>query len=125
MSKTRVIGYIRSAAGSADAFPLQLRAISEFVAARALDLVRVEADPDASGATLERPGLQAALAAVREGRAEAVIVSDLARLTRSATDLATVIGEVAVLAVDGDVDTRDPRVREAFIEAPKVVRGLR
>lgn len=43
-----------------------------------------------SGVTLERPGLQALLLAVKEDKLDVVFVSDIARLTRSLRDFAEI-----------------------------------
>jgi DNA invertase Pin-like site-specific DNA recombinase len=51
------------------------------------ELVGVEQD-NRSGRTLRRSGLEAAIAACREGRAEGIVVSALDRLTYSLDDLA-------------------------------------
>ena len=53
----------------------------------ALDLVAVEADEGVSAKTLDRPALQRALAALRDGRADALLVPKLDRLTRRVVDL--------------------------------------
>jgi DNA invertase Pin-like site-specific DNA recombinase len=61
---------------------------------------------------MERPGLQSALAALRAGRADSVIVVKLDRLTRSVRDLGSLIddyfaaGRYALLSVGEQIDTR-------------------
>lgn len=82
--------------------------------ARVMDIEVVEVIKDAgvSARSLERPGLQRALAMVEEGVANAVLISKLDRLTRSVKDLAHLIekyfmgDEVALISLGESVDTR-------------------
>lgn len=48
-----------------------------------IKLVQVYANEGISGGTMERPGLQATLGALKQGRANTLIVVKLDRLTRS------------------------------------------
>jgi site-specific DNA recombinase len=50
---------------------------------RGLELVGHESDPGLSGGSLERPGLQSALARIKRGEADGIIVSHLDRFTRN------------------------------------------
>ena len=95
MASTRLIGYARASrwAGSGHAAHLdEQRAALEPRPLRGLDLVDVETDTLA-GRSLRRPGLQAALAACREGRAGGIVVTSLDRLSRSLDDLAELFAE--------------------------------
>ncbi len=75
-------------------------------------LVRVEVDAGASAKTLDRPGLVRALAALRAGDADALLVAKLDRLTRSVRDLDTLLTEhfsddgVDLVSIAESIDTR-------------------
>src|SRR5437899_402380 len=56
-----------------------------------LDLVEVIVDAGVSAKTLDRPGLTRALAMLRSGKADAVLVVKLDRLTRSVRDLGDLV----------------------------------
>lgn len=77
-----------------------------------LDLVEVIVDAGESAKTLDRPGLQRALAMLREGKAEALLVAKLDRLTRSVVHLGELLeeyfatGKWALLSVSEQIDTR-------------------
>jgi DNA invertase Pin-like site-specific DNA recombinase len=85
------IGYIRvSTTQQADdghSLDAQRAKIEAYCDLYEIDLVDTFADEGASGKTLERDGLQAALDAVEDGTADAVVVVKLDRLTRSVADL--------------------------------------
>lgn len=65
-----------------------------------------------SAKTLDRPGLQSALAMLKAGKADALLVVKLDRLTRSVVDLGTLVdtffaaGKWALMSVGEQVDTR-------------------
>lgn len=77
-----------------------------------LDLVEVIVDSGESAKTLERPGLQRALAMLKTGQADALLVVKLDRLTRSVVDLGKLIetyfapGKAALMSVGEQIDTR-------------------
>jgi site-specific DNA recombinase len=77
-----------------------------------LDLVEVIVDAGESAKTLDRPGLQKALGMLREGRADALLVVKLDRLTRSVVHLGELVedyfaaGKWALLSVGEQIDTR-------------------
>ena len=77
-----------------------------------LDLVEVIIDAGESAKTLERPGLQRALAMLKTGQADALLVVKLDRLTRSVVDLGKLIetyfapGKAALMSVGEQIDTR-------------------
>ncbi len=56
-------------------------------------VVKWLSDLDISGKSLDRPGVQEALALVRSGEADGIVVSKLDRLTRSVSDLNALIKE--------------------------------
>lgn len=117
MSKrTKVVGYVRvSTAGQADggvSLEAQRAKLEAYAVALDLDLVRVEVDAGASAKTLDRPALQAALAALDTGEADGLLVAKLDRLTRSVRDLGWLVepsrfGERwSLLSVADSIDTR-------------------
>jgi len=75
------------------------------------DVVEVIEDDGQSAKSLDRPGLQRALAMIEAGDADAVIVAKLDRLTRSVVDLGRLIdrhfgkGGAALVSVSEQVDT--------------------
>lgn len=114
--RTRVVGYVRVSTErqaeegvSLDAQQARLRA---YCAAQELELVALEVDEGASAKSLSRPGLQRALEALSEGRADALLVPKLDRLTRRVVDLGHLIetyfadGRAALLSVADQIDTR-------------------
>lgn len=69
-----------------------------------------------SGASLDRPGIRAALADLESGRADALLVAKLDRLTRSTRDLAALVethfsGRFGLLSAHEQIDTRTPQGR--------------
>ena len=77
-----------------------------------LDLVAIEVDAGVSAKSLARPALDRALGMLREGRADALLVVKLDRLTRSVRDLCDLVdryfrdGRWALLSVGEQIDTR-------------------
>lgn len=77
-----------------------------------LELIDVIIDAGESAKTLNRPGLQRALALLKTGKADALLVVKLDRLTRSVIDLGKLIetyfapGKAALLSVSEQIDTR-------------------
>ena len=77
-----------------------------------LDLVEVIVDAGESAKSLDRPGLQRALAMLKTGQADALLVVKLDRLTRSVVDLGKLIetyfapGKAALMSVGEQIDTR-------------------
>lgn len=75
-----------------------------------LELVEIVKDA-ASGKSLERPGLQAILRALKDGKAEGIIVAKLDRLTRSVKDLGCLLEDYfaerfSLFVVSEQIDTR-------------------
>lgn len=76
-----------------------------------LELVDVVIDAGVSAKSLDRPGLQAALARIDAGEAEGLVIAKLDRLTRSVGDWSTLIDgwfgkRAALLSVGDQIDTR-------------------
>lgn len=113
---TRVVGYIRvSTDAQADrgvSLDAQRARLTAYCTAMELDLVAVIADEGLSAKTLDRPGLTSALAMLKDGRAEALLVVKLDRLTRSVRDLGALVetyfaqGRWSLLSVADSIDTR-------------------
>jgi site-specific DNA recombinase len=115
MTRTRAVGYIRvSTEGQAEegvSLAAQRAKLEAFAIAADLELVAIREDAGVSAKTLARPGLQTALADLREGRAEALLVTKLDRLTRSVGDLGSLLeryfaARFSLLSIADSVDTR-------------------
>ncbi len=116
MGRTRTIGYVRvstqaqvDAGVSLDAQEAKIRAYAELYD---VELVEVIVDAGVSAKTLDRPGLTKALGMLRAGKADALLVVKLDRLTRSVRDLGELVerhfapGKAALLSVGEQIDTR-------------------
>ena len=113
---TRTIAYIRvSTDKQADkgvSLDAQLAKVAAFAALYDLELVETVIDAGESAKTLARPGLQRALATIKAGKADALLVVKLDRLTRSVRDLGELVeryfspGKAALLSVSEQIDTR-------------------
>jgi DNA invertase Pin-like site-specific DNA recombinase len=77
-----------------------------------LEVIEVIVDAGLSAKTLARPGLERALGLLKSGKAEALLVVKLDRLTRSVADLGKLVesyfapGKAALLSVGEQIDTR-------------------
>lgn len=77
-----------------------------------LDVIDTVVDAGVSASSLDRPGLRRALDLLRTGKARALVVVKLDRLTRSVRDLGDLVeryfadGKLALLSVSEQVDTR-------------------
>ena len=86
--------------------------VDAYAALYDLELVEVIVDAGVSAKTLDRPGLARALGMLRAGKAEALLVVKLDRLTRSVRDLGELVeryfapGKAALLSVGEQIDTR-------------------
>ena len=119
--KTPTIAYLRVSSEKQVDLGVSLDAQQQKVVAYAslydLELVEIIVDVAQSAKTLERPGLQKALAMLKAGSAEALLVVKLDRLTRSVVDLGKLIegyfsnGKVALLSVGEQIDTRSANGR--------------
>ncbi len=116
-SGMRVIGYVRVSTEEQATAGVSLAAQAEKVRAYCrlyeLELVELIEDPGASAKSLERPGLARALAALRRGDADGIVVAKLDRLTRSVADMAALIrdhfgerGGRSLFSVADSIDTR-------------------
>jgi DNA invertase Pin-like site-specific DNA recombinase len=116
MTRTRTIAYLRVSTDKQADRGVSLDAQRAKVAAYAelydLDIVDLVVDAGVSAKTLDRPGLQRALGILRAGKADALLVVKLDRLTRSVRDLGELVagpfapGHAALLSVSEQIDTR-------------------
>lgn len=90
----RVIGYIRVSTDGQEASGLGLEdqetKVRAYCSLYDLELVAIHKDA-ASGKNLNRTGLQDALAAMKAGQAEGIVVAKLDRLTRSVKDMGALL----------------------------------
>ena len=105
-----VIGYVTLAPQGQPADPeAAIATIEAATQAGGWELAEVITDRE-NGRGLERPGLGYALRQIAEGKAQALVVDDLRRLTRSIIDLATLLAwfrdaHAALVALDLQLDT--------------------
>ena len=113
---TRTIAYLRVSTDKQADKGISLETQDEKTKAYAslydLDIIEVIQDAGESAKTLKRPGLQRALAMLKAGQADALLVVKLDRLTRSVVDLGKLIeshfapGKSVLLSVSEQIDTR-------------------
>lgn len=116
MPSTRAVAYIRvSTTKQADegvSLEAQRAKVIAYAALYDVTLVEVIVDAGVSAKTLDRPGLAKALGMIRSGKADALLVVKLDRLTRSVRDLGDLVtdyfasGRAALLSVGEQIDTR-------------------
>jgi len=111
----QAVGYIRvSTDGQAQdgvSLDAQKAKIEAYAGLYDIELVEVIIDAGASAKTLDRPGLNQALAMLEAGQAEALVVAKLDRLTRSVRDLDYLLenyfgDRFSLMSVSEQVDTR-------------------
>lgn len=115
-TRTRAIAYVRVStdkqAERGCSLEAQRAKVEAYAALYDLELVAVEVDAGVSAKTLDRPALQGALAALRAGEADALLVVKLDRLTRSVRDLGALVekyfaaGRWSLMSVSEQIDTR-------------------
>lgn len=111
----KVIGYVRLSKGSANGHSLdgQRESIQQWAKANGHDLVTVVAEVASAKTPHKLAGRRLAIAAIKAGMADALLVRDLDRVTRSIIDGADLLEDAKVNdwrlfgAVDG-LDTGDP-----------------
>jgi len=114
--RTRTVAYLRVSTDKQAEHGVSLDAqrakVDAYASLYDLDLVAVVVDAGESAKSLDRPGLGEALGMLRTGKAEALLVVKLDRLTRSVRDLCDLTdryfrdGKRALLSVSEQVDTR-------------------
>jgi len=113
--KARLVGYCRVSteeqAQEGVSLDAQREKLEQYAALYGYELVAVLVDAGISGKSLARPALQEALAMLRRGDADGILVVKLDRLTRRVADLARLLddyfkdGEVHLLSVNEQLDT--------------------
>lgn len=113
---TRVVIYARvSTAGQADSglsLSDQRERAEAYAKLYGLQVIDVVEDAGASAKTMNRPGLLRALAMLKAGEADGLVVAKLDRLTRSVRNLGELLdryfadGRYALLSVGEQIDTR-------------------
>ena len=111
---TKTVAYLRVSTDKQADLGVSLEAQRAKVRAYAelydLEIVAFEVDAGESASSLDRPALKRALAMLRSGKAEALLVAKLDRLTRSVRDLADLLEgplkKRALLSIGEQVDTR-------------------
>ena len=113
---TKAVGYIRVSTDKQTDRGVSLEAqcakLEAYAALYDVALVEVIVDAGVSAKRLDRPGLQRALAMLRRGQAQALLVAKLDRLTRSVKDLGTLVedyfssDDITLLSVADNIDTR-------------------
>ena len=114
-TRTKVIGYVRVStdkqAEEGVSLDAQRAKIQAYAVALDLDLVAIVEDAGISAKSLDRPGLRLALAMLDKGKAEALLVVKLDRLTRSVRDLGDLVEKYfatrcSLLSLSDSIDTR-------------------
>jgi hypothetical protein len=118
--KTRTVAYLRvSTEKQADhgiSLEAQRAKVIAYAALYDLELIDVIVDAGLSASTLERDGLNRALAMLRAGKSDALLVVKLDRLTRSVRDLGILVeryfasGKWALLSVGEQLCSTSSRV---------------
>jgi DNA invertase Pin-like site-specific DNA recombinase len=115
---TRVVGYVRVStseqADSGAGLAAQRSAIEAEVKAKGWILVAILEDASSGKTTKGRPGLDAALALLEAGGAEALVVAKLDRLSRSIVDFGQLLERAkangwAVVLLDMQLDMLSPQ----------------
>jgi DNA invertase Pin-like site-specific DNA recombinase len=116
LTKT-AIGYVRVStqeqASEGVSLDAQRDRLRLYCKTHGIKLIDIISDEGASGSTLDRAGLQAALRMLRRGRANTLVVAKLDRLSRSVRDICTLIDDYFtderfhLLSVCGMVNTHN------------------
>jgi len=121
-------GYVRAACvtqqAPRSALDAQIAKIREAAIAEGLELAQIFEDPGESAHDLKRPGLTRLFLALDVSPIGVVIVADLSRLVRSASDLLSLLDRLhrcgaALIAVEGSLDTRTAEGRRTLTELAK------
>lgn len=113
--RARVVGYARvSTEGQAEegvSLAAQREKLEMYARLHDLEMVALFTDAGVSAKSLDRPGLHAALAALKDGTATGLVVAKLDRLTRSVRDLGSLVEdyfgeEFSLFSIADNIDTR-------------------
>ena len=114
MSRIKAVSYSRVStsdqAETGSSLAAQQAKIEQYAALYDIEIVAHEVDAGESSATLVRPALQRAFSTLRSGRATALIVVAMDRLTRSVADTQVIVkmfsgGRYTLLSVTEHLDT--------------------
>jgi site-specific DNA recombinase len=121
MGVERAVGYVRVStelqAESGLSLEAQRAKLQAYCVLHELQLVSIESDEGWSGKSMQRPGLDRALALLDQQQARSLVVAKLDRLTRSVRDLMTLIeryfenGTHSLRSATENIDTRTPAGR--------------
>lgn len=113
--RTPVIAYVRVSTDqqAEEGYSLEAQSakLSSYADAYDLEIVALEVDAGLSACSLKRPGLQRALAQLKDGRASGLLVVKLDRLTRNIRDLSDLVetyfksGDCSLISVGEHIDT--------------------
>ena len=115
--RDEVIGYLTTSTDAwSDTDEGSAAAIEATCEDSAWDLLEIVCDRE-NGRTVDRPGLNYALERIADGRARALVVSDLQRLSRSPGDLGALMAwfrdaDATLVALDLELDTSTPQGRQ-------------
>lgn len=113
----RAIAYTRVStdkqADAGNGLEAQMATINKVIALREWTLTATLTDAGASGKNLSRPALSEALAILKAGEADVLVVSKIDRVSRSVVDFASLLTLAkaegwSLVALDLDVDTSTP-----------------
>lgn len=113
----RVVGYCRVSTNEQADFGVSLDAqrdkVEQYAKLYDLELVEIITDAGESAKSLNRPGIQRALAMLRDGQADGLVIAKLDRLTRSVRDWQELIDDYfceragkQLFSVADSIDTR-------------------
>ncbi len=115
---SRVLGYVRVStdeqASNGVSLDEQRRRVSTYADAEGLSLIDVESDEGISGSkTTNRPALQSTLKRLRKGEANGLIVTALDRLSRTTTDVLSLVARAeregwTIHCVQDAIDAHSP-----------------
>ena len=111
---TSAIAYLRVStsqqANGGVSLEAQKRKVELYAELHDIKLVDVIVDAGKSASSLDRPGLNQALSLLQDGKAQALIVTKLDRLTRSVKDLGSLLEGIfstyGLMSVNESIDTR-------------------
>ena len=115
--RTKAVGYVRVSseqqASEGVSLDAQRHKLRDYCRAMDIDLIDIISDEGFSASSLKRPGLQAALSMLRNGKATTLVVVKLDRLTRCVKDLGTLCEQYfsdakshTLLSLSDAIDTR-------------------
>lgn len=118
-----VVIYRRTATARQSSLSAQSEACRRLAARHGWEVKAVYTDADVSGNTTKRPGLQKMVRDAQDGGFDVVIVSEFDRLSRSMTDLPTILHDleaqgIVLISIADQFDSRSPssRIMQAVLD---------